>query len=86
MKIRPHEAGLAFGLFLGFWHAVWSLMVFLGIAQAFLDWILMLHSLANPYQVLQFDLMRSATLVVVTAIFGYLVGYIFVVIGKRVIR
>lgn len=86
MKLKVHETGLALGTMAALMHAVWATMVFLGVAQPFLDWILMLHSLANPYAVLSFDLARSLTLVVVTFAVGYLVGWVFANIWNRVVK
>ena len=84
MKI--HETGLALGAMMAVVHAVWAMMVFLGVAQPWLDWILMLHSLANPYAVLPFDLVRSLILVGTTFVIGYGAGWAFANIWNRVVK
>lgn len=83
-KINPNEAGLALGGVMGLWHAVWSAMVFLGIAKPFYDFILGLHFIALSFKILAFNLMTAVTLVVVTAIIGYLVGFVFAVVWNSV--
>ena len=47
------------GVMVALVHAVWTTMVWLGVGQGYLDWIFTLHSLDNPFIVLQFDLVRS---------------------------
>ncbi len=86
MKLKKHEVGMAMGLMLATWHALWAAMVFLGLAQPFLNWIFLIHSIANPYQVLPFNLVRSVTLVVVTFVIGYFVGWLFAMIWKKVTK
>ena len=84
--MKVHETGLALGAMIALVHAVWAMMVFLGVAQPWLDWVLMLHSLTNPYAVLPFDLVRSLTLVGTTFVVGYAVGWIFANIWNRVVK
>ena len=86
MKLKTHQTGLVVGSMVALVHAVWATMVFLGVAQAYMDWILTLHSVANPFTVLTFDLVRSLTLVVVTFVVGYLVGWVFATIWNKVVK
>lgn len=72
-----NKVGLIVGAFLGLWHLTWSLLVALGLAQMLLDFIYSIHFLNNPFTVAQFSISKAATLVVVTAIIGYVVGYLF---------
>lgn len=76
-KVSGHQAGLAFGAFFGLAHAVWALVVSLGFAQPWLDFMLGLHFLENPFVVSAFDLQKAAILVMVTAIIGYGAGFVF---------
>ncbi len=86
MKLKAHETGLALGTMVAALHAVWSLLVWAGLAKPFMDWILMLHFLTNPYRVLPFDLVSSLTLIVVTFVVGYLFGWVFANIWNRVAK
>lgn len=86
MKLRVHETGMVLGSMMALLHAVWATMVWLGLGQGYLDWIFTLHSLANPFTVLQFDLVRSLTLIVVTFGVGYLVGWVFANIWNRIVK
>ncbi len=86
VKLNEHETGLAVGTMMGLAHAVWATLVWLNVAQGFLDWIFTIHSLANPYFVLPFDLARSLTLVGTTFVIGYTMGTVFATIWNRVAK
>lgn len=76
-KLSEHQTGLAFGVFLGLMHTGWALVVSLGLAQTWLDFILGLHFLENPFIVAAFDMQKAVTLVAVTAGVGYVTGFVF---------
>ena len=75
--MNKHKAGLTLGALLGFVHLVWGIMVAFGFAQTYLNWIFGLHFLNNPFEVGVFSLTTAATLVVVTFVVGYIVGWLF---------
>lgn len=75
-QINAHKVGLVFGGMLAIWHAIWSALVFMGLAKPFLDWILGLHFLGFQYNIHPFDFVNALTLVIVTGIIGYIMGYI----------
>jgi hypothetical protein len=83
VKLNKHQTGLVLGTMAALGHVVWTIMVYLGVAQPYLDWILMLHSLNNPFQVLPFDLFRSLILVGATFVMGYVFGWVFANIWGR---
>ncbi len=76
-KLSEHQAGIALGAFMGLMHAGWALVVYLGFAQTWLDFIFGLHFLNNPIVVGSFDVQKAVMLVVVTAGVGYAVGFVF---------
>ena len=77
MKLNVQKTALMFGTFAGLMHTVWSLLVALGFAQAYLDWMIGLHFLVNPFTVSAFNLGTAVTLVAATFVIGYLVGWVF---------
>jgi len=79
-KVSPNKAGIALGIFLACWHAFWSLLVAIGLAQAIVDFIFWLHFIAPPYRVEAFEFWRALGLVAVTAIAGYAFGAILALI------
>ena len=84
MKLNPQKTALAVRAFFGLWHAVWGLLVALNLATPLLDWILSMHFLNNPYSVQPFGVVKWVTLVVVTTIVGYAVGYVFSLVWNKV--
>lgn len=82
--LSPNKAGLALGGTIASWHIVWSLLVVTGIAQPFINWIFELHMIQPPYTIMPFVLLRSVILVLVTFVFGYLLGWAFASIWNRV--
>lgn len=85
-KLNEHTTGIIVGAFAGVMHAIWSLFVAGGFAQTFLNWIFGLHFLANPYRVMPFDITTAITLVVVTSLVGYALGWIFASIWNSIIK
>ncbi len=72
---EKNKVGLVVGALLGGWHLVWSVLVATGLGQALYEFILWAHMIHLSIVVGPFDLAASATLVVVTSIFGYVIGY-----------
>ncbi len=76
-NINANKVGLTFGALTGGVHLVWSVLVAFGWAQPLLDFIFTLHMVEPVIVVGYFDIMLAGTLVIITAIIGYIVGYIF---------
>lgn len=80
MKLDPQKTGLGLGSLTGLMHLIWSLLVALGLAQGWMDWVFSLHFLNNPFTVGGFDVVTALTLIVVTSIVGFAVGFAFATI------
>jgi hypothetical protein len=83
-QLNAHKAGLTLGSLFGLVHLVWSLMVAVGWAQPYLDFVFGVHMISNPYVVQAFSWGRAIGLIVVTAIVGYVIGYVFGKIWNKV--
>jgi len=86
MKFNPFTVGLYTGLLIGSFHLLWSLLVFLGLAQWGMDFILGLHFLSNPYRVLPFNFVTAISLLIITALVGFVVGYISTLVWNKMVR
>ena len=82
-RANPHSFGLVLGIFLAAWHALWSLLVWLGAAQPLIDFIFRLHMITPPYKIAAFNLGTAAALVAVTAVIGYAMGWVVGFIWNR---
>ncbi len=83
-KLQSHETGLTLGTFVGVVHLLWSLLIAAGLAQPLLDFVFVLHRVTPVYQILPFDFLLAVGLVLVTAIVGYVVGFVFAKIWNQV--
>jgi hypothetical protein len=75
MKISKNKTGLTFGFLISFMHLVWSLLIALGVAQAYMNFILGLHMINMPITVMPFSLSKTLCLVAITFIAGYFFGW-----------
>jgi len=76
-KLSKAKTGLVLGLFFAVVHAVWAILVALGVAQALIDWIFNMHMIENPYVISEFGFGTTVGLVVITFVFGYIFGWVF---------
>jgi len=83
---NPNKVGLVFAILLGGWHVAWSILVATGLGQTLYNFILWAHMIHLSITIGPFDLTASITLIVVTAIFGYVVGYIGSLVWNRMCR
>lgn len=82
--INAQKVGLTLGAMFGLVHLLWSLVVALGLAQSLINWVLKVHMLESSHTVLPFSLSSAVTLVVVTSLIGFVVGYVFGTIWNKV--
>jgi len=76
-KLDTNKVALVFGLLLGGGHLIWSLLVFIGLAQILLDFVFWMHMISMPVKITGFTLTQSLILVMVTFAVGYTGGWIF---------
>lgn len=86
MAIRENRVGMMVGLLLGGWHFVWSVLVALQLAQPVVDFVFWIHFLKPVIIVEAFSLDRAALLVGLTAVIGYVVGWLAGFLWNRMVR
>lgn len=74
------------GLCLSILHFFWVILVALGWAQPFMDFIFKLHMLNSPFQVQPFDVMLALGLLGTTFLIGCFYGAIFYLLKIRLIN
>lgn len=80
------ETGLIGGLCLSSLHLCWILLVFLGWAQALMDFVFKLHMLNSPFQVQPFSFSLALSLLAITFGVGFFYGLIFFFIKKLFLK
>jgi len=84
--VDPYKtAGVLAGL-VGGWHVLWSVLVLVGWAQPFIDFIFWIHFLRPVYVVESFQIGRCLILIAVTAAIGGITGYCFGLLWNRIHR
>jgi len=78
--IEKNRLGMTLGIFVGLWHLLWVILVGIGVAQSYLDWILPLHFVGLAVPLLTFNWMSAILLVIIATIAGYVMGWIFAAI------
>lgn len=76
MSISKNKTGLTFGFLISFLHLIWSILVALGIAQAWLNFVFNMHMLSMSTVVLPFNIIKALGLIVITFIVGYILGWL----------
>ncbi|MFA6278664.1 MAG: hypothetical protein WC638_01060 [Candidatus Paceibacterota bacterium] len=84
--MSPSKTAITFAVLLGGFHLVWSVLVALGWAQAMMDFIFWAHMFSLAFVVKAFDATAALTLVIITAIMGYIFGYFMAIIWNRLHR
>ena len=74
--MNPNKVGLVFGVLIGGWHILWTLLVLMGAAQQLLDLVFWAHMIQPPYFIKPFDPKAAVTLITITFLIGYAFGFI----------
>lgn len=85
-KLHSHKLGLILGTVMGLGHTAWSFLVAIGWAKPLIDWVLSLHFINISYSLEAFNLTNAVVLVGITAVWGYVVGYVFAIIWNWMIK
>jgi hypothetical protein len=83
---NPNKVGIVVGALIGGWHLCWSLLVLLRWAQPIIDFIFWAHMIQPIYVIKPFNSLAAITLIVITAILGYVFGFAGAVIWNNLHR
>jgi hypothetical protein len=86
MMANPNKVGLVIAALIAGWHVIWSVLVLIGWAQPILDFVFWAHMIKPVYFVKPFDLMAAVVLIVITAVIGYIFGFMGAIIWNRLHR
>ncbi len=80
------KVGLVFGAMVGGLHVLWSILVLLNWAQPLLDFSLWAHMVHIPVIIGPFEATAAATVIIIAACVGYVVGYAGATVWNRIHR
>ena len=83
---NPLKAGVTFGALLGGCHLCWTLLVALGWAQPFIDFVFWMHFIQPVFVIRPFSLPAAAALIVFTSIAGFVIAFVSAVIWDKLHR
>ena len=83
---NPNRVGLVVGALIAGWHLVWSLLVLLRWAQPIIDFIFWAHMIQPIYIIKSFNPLAAITLIVITAVIGYIFGFVGAIIWNKLHR
>ena len=82
--MNKRKMGLVLGSFAALMHLAWVVLIAFGWAQPLMDFVYKMHSLNNPFTVMQFDFMRAIGLIVIAFIMGNIVGNVFAMVWNKI--
>jgi hypothetical protein len=82
--MNQHKTGLTLGAFAALVHILWAILVAMNLGQMWMDFVLGLHFLNNPFQVMPFASTNAVMLIVLVAVIGYIVGFVFATVWNKV--
>jgi len=80
---NPNKVGLVFAAVIGGWHLIWAILVLLGWAQSIIDFIFWAHMIQPVYVIKTFDPLAAVTLIIITAVIGYIFGFVGALIWNK---
>ena len=75
--LSKNKTGMVLGVFVALLHIVWALLVGVGVAQTYLDWILPMHFIGLVVPLIEFSWLSALILAVLAFIGGYVIGWLF---------
>ena len=82
-NLNKNKVGLTFCALVGGVHLIWSILVGFGWAQALVDFIFKLHMVKPVVVVDSFNFGLALALIIITAVIGYIVGYVFAFVWNK---
>ena len=79
-RINAFQCALTLGLLIGGAHLAWALLVAIGAAPWVMSFIFRLHFIRPPFEIDGFDPSVAATLVALTTVGGFTLGWLFAAI------
>ena len=86
MEINKNKTGLTFGFLISFVHLCWSILVALGIAEVWLNFVFSMHMIDMQTTVMPFNLAKTIGLIIITFIVGYILGWLVAFVWNKCLK
>ena len=73
---RANRMGLTIGIMFSALHVVWFLLVVLGLAQVFINWVIHMHMVNSNVTIINFNILNAIVLLAAVFALGYAVGFV----------
>lgn len=83
-RLNKNQLGLSVGVFVALLHVAWAILVAVGFAKGFLDWLLPLHFVGAMFSIITFTFMNAILLIILAFVGGYIIGWLFAAIWNWV--
>jgi hypothetical protein len=83
---KYNKPALAIATFVALMHALWAALVAIGVAQTYLDWIFPMHFIGNVFEVLDFNIITAALLVIISFVASYVGTLLFGLVWKIMMK
>ena len=85
-RLDPRKVSIALGLFAAVMHVIWSVIVALGLGQAWMNWVFGLHFISHSFVVQPFNFVTSIMLIVAAFVVAAIFGWIFATVWNWVVN
>jgi len=85
-KLNKNKTGLSLGIFIALIHALWAVLVAIGVAESMLDWVFPMHFIGNVFSINAFSIVNALILIVCGFVGGYVMGWVFALIWNWVAK
>jgi hypothetical protein len=83
---NPKKVGLVIAALIGGWHVIWVALVAVGWAQPLINFVFWAHMIQPIYSIKPFNAEAAVTLLAVTSMSGYILGYAGAMLWNRLHR
>ena len=83
-EINKNQLGLTLGIVFTILHALWVIIVWVGLGKSVVDWMHSIHFLSDVHTITAVSLGTAVIGIIVAFVSGYVLGWVFAAIWNLV--